>query len=195
LDPTTVADTIRLASDDANLSPQAGICYEVHGQSEQQEQITEFFESDPNYTCVVDSEINDETRMSTIQGVESIDDFFARPVKILTRSWAPGTALNDDSLLPWKLWMQNPRVSNRLSNFQNFRGKLHLKFIINGNSFYWGRAFASYTPYSLNPYLSTATSWLDFPSATLRPHIWIDAATSQAGEMVLPFFRQMTILI
>lgn len=188
LDPTTVADTIRLASDDAKLTPQAGLCYEVHGESEQKEQITEFFESDPNYTCAVDSEINDETRTSTTQPVESLDDFFARPVKIITKSWAPGTALDDDTIRPWKLWMQNPRVSNRLSNFQNFRGKLHLKFIINGNSFYWGRAFASYTPFTINPYISTVANWLDIPSATLRPHIWIDAATSQAGEMILPFF-------
>jgi len=184
-----VADEIRLASDGAKLKPQAGqFCYEAQGQEDQKEKITEFFESDPNYTCVVESEINDETRMNTTQSIESLEDFFARPVKIAASTWTVGGGLDVPGLRVWSLWMRNKRVANRLSNFKNFRGKLHVKFILNGNSFYWGRAFASYTPWTLNPFTSQATSWLDYPGATMRPHIWIDACTSQAGEMVLPFF-------
>jgi len=189
LDPSYVADKNRLALDDATLEPQAGqFCYESYGESEQKEQITQFFESDPNYTCVVESEINDETRMQTSQNVESLEEFFARPVKIATSTWAVGQGLNVAGLNIWSLWMRNKRVSNRLNNFKNFRGKLHVKFILNGNSFYWGRAFASYTPFTNNSFVSQDTNWLDYPRATMKPHIWLDPSTSQAGEMVLPFF-------
>eukprot|EP01003_Olkasia_polycarbonata_P005957 NODE_5_length_3916_cov_139.898112_g4_i0.p1 GENE.NODE_5_length_3916_cov_139.898112_g4_i0~~NODE_5_length_3916_cov_139.898112_g4_i0.p1 ORF type:complete len:783 (+),score=66.13 NODE_5_length_3916_cov_139.898112_g4_i0:1377-3725(+) len=127
--------------------------------------------------------------MGVTQGVENLDEFFARPVKIASSTWAVTQGLEVPNLQVWKLWMQNPRVANRLSNYKNFRGKLHVKFIINGNSFYWGRAFASYTPFNKNPFgAGQAASWLDYPSATMRPHIWIDPTTSQGGEMVLPFF-------
>jgi hypothetical protein len=146
-------------------------------------------EADPSYTCVVDSEINDETRTNTSQGVEDLAEFFARPVKIGASTWAVGQGLDVPAFKPWRTWMQNKRVANRLNNFKNFRAKLHVKFIINGNSFYWGRAFVSYTPYTDNPFEGTnANSWLDIPRATQKPHIWIDPTSSQGGEMVLPFF-------
>ena len=108
-------------------------------------------------------------------------------MEIYTATWAVGGGL-DQTLRPWHLWATNPRVANRLSNFKNFRGKLHIKVILNGNSFYWSRALLSYMPYpGQSPWYRTAGD-SDILSASQRPHIYLDPSTSQGGHMVLPFF-------
>jgi hypothetical protein len=36
-------------------------------------------------------------------------------------------------------------VINRLNNYQLLKSKLHVRFVINGNGFYYGRLMADYT--------------------------------------------------
>jgi hypothetical protein len=116
-------------------------------------------------------------------------DFFSRPVEIYKNAWSVSGSL-DVKFSPWRLWMQNPRISNRLNNFRNFRGKLHVKIVINGNAFYWGMAMMSYMPYTASaPFYYTDATWAgDKMTASQRQHIMIDPNLSQGGEMVLPFF-------
>jgi hypothetical protein len=84
--------------------------------------------------------------------------------------------------------MQNPRVANRIANFNLFKGNLHVKVVINGNQFYFGKMLMSYMPYTNSPHHLTQDTWLSMIPASQRPHIWIDPTTSQGGELVLPFF-------
>jgi len=187
--PCTVTDgeKYRQAQEWAPLTPQAGtFCYETPDDAQTTKGTLSFIDNNPSYSCDVSS-TNDPTRNSTNDANTELANFFERPVEIASYTWAVGGAL-DATLRPWNLWAINPRVSNRLSNFKNFRGDMHIKVILNGNSFYWGRALLSYMPYpDASPWYRTAGD-SDVVSASQRPHIYLDPSTSQGGHMVLPFF-------
>lgn len=150
------------------------------------ERVTEFVDATDSYVCEVESEM-DSTRYATADPAATLAGFFERPVLISTLDWAVGLGV-DSVLSPWYLWMQNKRVANRLTNYKNFKGKLHLKFMLNGNPFYWGRAFVSMTPHHVSPFVKYEDNLNGVMPALQRPHIWLDPASSQGGEMVLPFF-------
>jgi hypothetical protein len=176
----------RLGSDDP-LTSQAGMfCYETMGESKSNEATTTFLDQNPSFTCTVDSTI-DSTRRATADREVSYEEFFSRPVEIFSTEWQVGSSVSV-TFQPWDLYLRNKRVANRINNFRNFKGKLHVKFLLNGNQFYWGKAMASYMPWNNSPNHTSTDDWLSIIPASQRPHIWIDPTTSQGGEMVLPFF-------
>jgi hypothetical protein len=83
-------------------------------------------------------------------------------------------------------------VLNRISNYNLLRAKLHLKFVINGNGFHYGRAIASYVPLPDDDDFVTTRSFFpqDLIAASQRPHVYLDPTLSQGGDMILPFFWQ-----
>lgn len=118
----------------------------------------------------------------------TLEEFFSRPVKTRTYDWGVGTSLSVD-FNPWEDFLNNPRVSNRVSNFALFRGNIHVKFMINGNGFYYGRLMASYNPldfYDEFGFVSLADDQL--MKRSQRPHIFLDPTTNQGGQLSLPFF-------
>lgn len=130
----------------------------------------------------------DSTRDLTYHGDVELSDFFARPVQIKAYTWTPGSTWTTDTFDPWKLYFANPRVSNRMSNYMNFRGKLCLKFLVNGNSFYYGRMMAYYSPLPLSD--STVGMTVGVPAKMMgsqRLKMFIDPTESQAGIMKVPF--------
>ncbi len=137
----------------------------------------------------VDSVI-DETRKITDMNDATLQQFFNRPVKITSFNWGTGTTFYQN-FNPWKLFFENPRVVNRIANFSLMRAKLHIKIVINGNGFQYGRLIASYLPYPTYDFLSTNASLVqeDVVQASQLPHIYLDPCTSTGGEMVLPFFH------
>jgi hypothetical protein len=122
---------------------------------------------------------------------DNLANFFARPIKVYQTDIEVNTALKV-SFNPWTAFFSNPRVINRISNFNLLRCNLCLRFLINGNSFYYGRFIASYLPLSAEDELAVqnvANRFIDHVTlASQRPHVYLDPTTSQGGEMVLPFF-------
>lgn len=61
--------------------------------------------------------------------------------------------------------------------------------LINGNSFYYGRAIVSYNPYLLRDDVTLDRAFFeqDIVGASQKPHFMLDPTTSQGGEMLLPF--------
>lgn len=118
-----------------------------------------------------------------------MQNFFSRPIKIAEQEWATSTTLGFD-IDPWGLYFSNPRVINRLANFNLLRAKLHVKVVINGNGFQYGRAMVSYLPFDVFDSLSSNAALLreDLVQASQQPRIFLDPTTSQGGEMILPFF-------
>lgn len=121
-------------------------------------------------------------------GDSLLQNFFSRPIKIHEFVWPVGADFFED-INPWGLYFSNPRVINRIANFSLLRAKLHIKVIINGNAFYYGRGIVSYQPM---PSLDTSTvnrSFFleDIVQCSQRPHIYIDPTTSQGGQMEFPF--------
>ena len=172
----------------AEYEPQSEICSDTVPSSEQHHTLTTFYDENPSFTCSTKT-TQDPTRDSAQDGDAMLSTFFERPIVIDKSTWTVGGTLNK-VYEPWGLWSANPRVRNRMANFRNFRGDLHLKVVINGNAFYWGSAILSYQPYNENSSFirEDATYIGDKMQATQRPHIMLDPTTSQGGQLDLPFF-------
>ncbi|APG76864.1 hypothetical protein 2 [Beihai picorna-like virus 54] len=116
-------------------------------------------------------------------------DFFERPVKIAEYEWSIGANLFE-TINPWTAYFEEPRVANKMAHFRNLRCSLRVKFVLNGNPFYFGRVIASAQPL---PFLDNMTKFedgvrQDFIQASQRPHVYLNPTTCEGGELVLPFF-------
>lgn len=151
------------------------------------EQNVSWNDQTTGYTHTVASSY-DDTRTNTDANDADLGGFFERPLKIHTFEWSPSVTCYE-FIDPWTLYLENPRVINRLNNFNLLKGKLHVKIMINGNAFYYGRLLANYIPRYLSDDLvqDRALIKADNVQASQRPHIFIDPTTNQAGELVCPF--------
>lgn len=136
----------------------------------------------------VAGDLGDPTRSIAMNMDEDFANWFRRPIKADTINWEIGMPFNIN-FNPWTMFFENPRVINRINNYNLLRARLCVKFVVNGNSFYYGRAIASYVPlqneddFAANlPALSEALIL-----KTQRPHIYIDPTHSEAGTLCLPF--------
>lgn len=148
-----------------------------------------FMDQNPAWKYEVDDTMDPSFGAADTDDVD-LGKFFERPVIIHETDWSTTDPVLAENFNPWTAFCENPRIINRLNNFMNARFKLHLKFVINGNGFYYGRAIAAYTPLPLNQSF-TPIVLLDQPSliqASQRPHIYLDPTSSMGGELVLPFF-------
>lgn len=150
-------------------------------------QNVQFSDQVPLWNYTVDS-MPDSTFAVADTDDANLENFFSRPVKIQSFSWATGTNLFE-RFDPWVNYFTNPRVINRISNFNLLRCKLHVRFVLNGNSFHFGRAIASYTPLNkLDEFTQERAFFIqDVVAASQRPHVYLDPTTSQGGTLNLPF--------
>lgn len=134
------------------------------------------------------SETPDPTRYMQDANDTSLENFFSRPVKIRESEWLVNGSLNFD-IDPWSLYFENPRVANRLTNYKLLRANLHVKIVINGNGFFYGRILVGYNP--LDAFDQSATfvsNTADNIRLSQCPHIFLDPTLSMGGELKLPFF-------
>lgn len=129
--------------------------------------------------------------MSTEVSSESLSGFFSRPLKIDTFEWSTSAALSR-FINPWARYFTNPRVINRIANYNLLQATLCIKVLINGNPFYFGRAMMYYNPLiSFDEFRADSTGLPDTFKNVLnsqRPKIFIDPTESQGGCMELPFY-------
>ena len=183
----SVGDTLNhLGSGDPNeLCEQSGLADLDMIPNNQSEAILHFTDQQAAENRVIPSEI-ESSRFSSIKSDADFDAFFERPILIKTIPWNVGGEL-DIQIDPWTDWFSNKRVSNRCNNFRNIAFKLHLKFVLNGNGFYWGDVLVSYCPLaSLDDFYFT--DFNDTIPASQRMHLNLDPSISKGGTMSLPFF-------
>lgn len=168
------------------MLPQMGVEYAL-GPSERKEQNVVFSDGDPAYTTMVSSVV-DPTRTQQDTHDAELANFFARPIKIQEFEWATAGSLYA-TFNPWSLYLEDPRVSNRIANFNMMRCKLHLKFVINGNGFMYSRALVAYLPFhNWDALTETAAIFPeDLTQESQMPHIFLNPTTSTGGDMILPF--------
>ena len=128
----------------------------------------------------------DPTRGVTDTTDTSLAQFFSRPIKTNSYSWEVGSDLAV-SFSPWTSFWDNSRVENRICNFHLMRADMHVKIVINGNGFYYGRAMACYTPMRIHNNMTFETDVNDLVYHSQRPKIFVDPTTSKGGEMLIPF--------
>jgi len=151
-------------------------------------EITTFSDQNPAYSYDVVSN-PDATYMVSDTTDSDLNNFFSRPIKIASYSWVISQQLFQ-VFNPWELFFSNPRIINRVSNYNLMRAKLKVKVVLNGNGFHYGRAIMSYTPLHNLDNMTVDRSFFiqDVVQASQRPHIYLDPTLSQGGEMTLPFF-------
>jgi hypothetical protein len=144
-------------------------------------------QADPYLYTMEDAE--DPTRKLMDSSTADLGNFFKRPIKIHEEEWGTGTLLYF-SIDPWSLYIKNPRVLNRMTTYHLFRSKLRLKIVVNGNSFQYGRALASYLPLQAFDDLTRNVAFIqeDLVQASQLPHVFLNPTLSTGGEMSLPFF-------
>lgn len=124
---------------------------------------------------------------------ESLDvplgDFLRRPVRLTTQTWDVGAGLNF-TIDPWSTFLLDDRVRRRLEGFKHVRGHLRIRAVVTGNPFQYGRAILAYEPWGQvsNFGIGNVNQRCAQMLLSQQPHIYIDASTSQGGEMTLPFF-------
>lgn len=176
--------------DDDNYVFQAGTattCPETSGQTTAGTMV--FSDTDSNVINTICGEM-DSTRYLAANAADGMAAFLSRPVLVQTITVAVG-ATTYVEFNPWKRFIDNKRVINRINNYNNLRAKLHVKFLINGNGFYYGKLIASYLPLKASDALEhnhATASPANICLATQRPHIFLDPCMSTGGQLDLPFF-------
>lgn len=168
-----------------SLTPNFNIT--INSKSEVKSQQTQFSDQTEQYEYIVDS-MPDPSFAQADTNDAQLENFFSRPLKTRTYTWAPGINVFE-TFNPWTDYFENPRIVNRISNFNLLRAKLHVKIMLNGNGFYYGRAIASYTPLHTEDEFTQDRAYFiqDVVAASQRPHIYLDPTESQGGTLVLPF--------
>lgn len=82
---------------------------------------------------------------------------------------------------------------NRISNFNLLRATLHVKFVVTGSSFHYGKLLVSYNPCFVFDQFEAIhhgeQRFQNLVSYSQRPSLLIDAAGSTGGTMILPYFH------
>jgi len=171
------------------IEPQSAETFQVTtGTPTTTSENVEFMDSNPAFNVLVSSS-DDPTRGIADMGDTDLGHFLSRPILIKEYTWEPSITFYK-KFNPWMLFLNQARNINRVANFNLFRSRLCVRFLINGNAFYYGRLLASYNPL---PDVDQVTLDRSLPydadniAATQRPHLYINPTESQGGDMCLPF--------
>lgn len=128
-----------------------------------------------------------------------LGSFLSRPTLINTVNWTTSTPVSAlQQLEPWHLLLNNSIIKNKISNYAFFRGKLCLKFVINGTPFHFGMMRIAYEPnvnianngsrkskIRSNP---TTNYPLLTPYSQL-PGVYLYPSANAGAELHIPFFN------
>jgi hypothetical protein len=171
---------------DISLEPQSGSLEQSYSlTSTTKEQNVRFSDQYTGPQTEISGRV-DKTRGVTDTNDTQLGDFLSRPIKIADYTWSVGGFLNA-TLNPWQLFFSNPRIENRLNNYNLIRADLHLKVVVNGNGFYYGRGMFCYGPFDSADDFSSTAAVADLVTWSQRPKIFIDPTNSMGGEMVIPW--------
>lgn len=134
--------------------------------------------------------------LADAQTSSDLQSFLARPVRIVSTTWAPSDPVGVlTSVNPWSSFLNNVSIKNKLSNYAFIRGNLKLKFVVNASPFLYGSMRACYRPLWL---FKDSTITSSFPSALMpysqRPGVWITPAHSEGAEFTCPFIYPQSFL-
>lgn len=155
--------------------------------SSQGHQNVKFVDGDDPFVHGYKTAVDDSRRDQDTQSLP-LSEFFSRPIKIQDISWTALTSVGEFN--PWKEFFENPRVANRLANYNLLRATLKVKFVLNGNAFFYGRMLVGYTPNVPQESLdfTTYATFADAVQLSQLPHLWLNPTTSTGGIITCPFF-------
>jgi hypothetical protein len=158
------------------------------GAADMSAQITNFQEQDPGWTTTVASG-SDDTMYLGANTDSSLGSFLGRPTRIGEYSWTVGSPFFR-RFNPWELFLNDPRVAEKIANFELYRSRLHVKIVISGTGFHYGRSLVSYNPLVGFDDLTVERNFLpqDLIGASQKPHFFLNPTNNSGGQLDLPFF-------
>lgn len=129
----------------------------------------------------------------------TLSSWFSRPVKIFEQDWPVGVSYFA-RINPWQLFWENARNIEKISNYHLLKCKMHIKLMVNGNAFYYGRLICAYEPLAERdntaPTVGRSTAYLrsDLVRLSQRMHFYVNPTESSGGSMELPFFYDRNCL-
>jgi hypothetical protein len=153
-----------------------------------QAEITNFNEQDAGWTTTIGSGMDATMNLSKTSD-STLGNFLGRPTRIAEYSWSVGQPLFE-KLNPWKLFLNDPRVAEKIANYELYRSKLHVKMVISGTGFHYGRALVSYNPLIGYDDITVTRNFLDadLVAASQKPHFFLNPTNNTGGQLDLPFF-------
>jgi hypothetical protein len=173
-----------------SYEPQSGSLGTIQeqGVADMTAEITTFNEQDAGWTTTIGSG-SDATMITGKTSDATLGSFLGRPVKIASIPWSVGQPLFN-RLDPWDLFLKNKAIVDKINNYELYRSKLHVKVIISGTGFHYGRALVSYNPYSGFDDITLERNFVqaDIIQASQKPHFFLNPANNTGGQLDLPFF-------
>jgi hypothetical protein len=160
--------------------------YETSQQTDQQ--ITAFADQDAGW--VTEKVGTYDATMDLANNMDSsLASFLGRPIRQSAQTWVVGQPFFY-KFNPWAAFCTNSKVNDKITNFQLLRMKLHVKIVISGTKFHYGRALVSYDPFKRNDQITVDRNFIqqDLIMASQKPHIFLNPTKNSGGEMCLPFF-------
>lgn len=119
----------------------------------------------------------------------SLGSFLGRPTRLKEYQWSVSQPFFE-RFNPWELFLNDPRVAEKIANFELYRSQLHVKIIISGTGFHYGRSMVSYNPYYGFDDLTVERNFLavDLIGASQKPHFFLNPTNNSGGQLDLPFF-------
>lgn len=137
----------------------------------------------------------DSTQLSAVDTSHTdLGNFLSRPVQIQQYELNVGSALNV-SFTPWGNFLRTAAVRRKIENYSLLRGKLHLRFLVNGGPTYYGKLIAAYNPFdfytrqnNIVPQgIGFVSTGVKLTKMSQRPHVIIDPTESSGGDITCPF--------
>ena len=185
--PTSINNNTDSPGTDSN-SPSAG-AYSVSKAPQQiSTQNVHFVDGDTPWSYDISSSPDVTTTLAGFNDAD-LGSFLGRPIKIKEFQWAPESTKLFETFNPWTEFFSNVDVLQKINRYRNLRCNLRMKMLLNGNSFYYGRALVSYNPFLVDDKVTMNRAFFeqDLVGASQKPHFMLDPTTSQGGEMMLPF--------
>jgi len=151
------------------------------------EQITSFTEQDAGYSTELQGAY-DSTMNLGYNPDSDLGNFLSRPIRQSAQKWAVGQSLFY-KFNPWAAFCENAVVRDKIKNYELLRCKLHMKAVISGTQFHYGRAMVSYNPYSVGDQVTVERNFIktDLVGASQKPHILLNPTNNEGGELIMPF--------
>jgi hypothetical protein len=158
------------------------------------EQITSFADQDAGwvtekvgmYEPTMDLALNNDSQLG---------NFLNRPIRQSAQTWTVGQPFFY-KFNPWTAFCENTYVRDKIKNYELLRMKLHVKMVISGTKFHYGRSLVSYNPYTAGDQVTVDRNFItqDLISASQKPHFFLNPTKNTGGELCLPFFWNKNFL-
>lgn len=154
----------------------------------EKEQVTQFADEEAGWA--VDIGHGTDSTMEVGHNLDaSIATFLNRPIRQSAQSWLVGQPFFY-SFNPWNAFCTNSAVRDKIKNYKLLKMNLHVKFVVSGTKFHYGRVLVSYNPFIKNDQVTVQRNFInqDLIAASQKPHGFLNPTMNAGTELHLPFF-------